>query len=294
MPEGLIGGSFACQILSLLFSSGHMVQLLLRSNAGYVNRIAWFYGTKGPSMCIDTEESSGAAAMDTALNYGREDRCSKAVVCSTQLIQHPVTLIVCCVRAMGQLSATGRGRAFDESADGVVRSEGLRLNCGLICHAPEVSKDVFVGGQHHPTIVRLHSHSTASERQRETSLERFPRSEVVVNHREPHMQMPPSQQPPGPKRRISDVPLQPFQDIWCGSMNHLQSYQMQMLLRPGDVAIDVGANLGCYTVALAEETVRVLRLDDLLLDPEKAQSWALPLVQDVRLIKHLGQQRATL
>ena len=35
-------------------------------------------------------------------------------------------------------------------------------------------------------------------------------------------------------------------------MNHLQSYQMQMLLRPGDVAIDVGANLGCYTVALAE------------------------------------------
>lgn len=35
-------------------------------------------------------------------------------------------------------------------------------------------------------------------------------------------------------------------------MNHMQSYQMQMLLRPGDVAIDVGANLGCYTVALAE------------------------------------------
>ncbi|CAK8994979.1 unnamed protein product [Durusdinium trenchii] len=27
---------------------------------------------------------------------------------------------------------------------------------------------------------------------------------------------------------------------------------MQVLLRPGDVAIDVGANLGCYTVALAE------------------------------------------
>lgn len=250
----------------------------------------------------------------------------------------------------------------------------------VLRHAPEVSKDVFVGGQHHPTI-------------------------VVVNHREPHMQMPPSQQPPGPKRRISDVPLQPFQDTSAefvrlerrtphhfvlpffdvnighaiknqGSMNHLQSYQMQMLLRPGDVAIDVGANLGCYTVALAEavgpkghviafepfrwlhqlvvanvatnglqnvwpvnaalgqaeermplyppqlrffsspggvrlkgqqqelqskhqhesfqlydllaqelETVRVLRLDDLLLDPEKAQSWALPLVQDVRLIK---------
>lgn len=102
-------------------SLGRAAQGLL-SNAGYVNRIAWFYGTKGPSICIDTEESSGAAAMDTALNYGRETRCSKAVVCSMQLIQHPVTLIVCC--AMGQLSATGRGQAFDESADGVVRSEG--------------------------------------------------------------------------------------------------------------------------------------------------------------------------
>ena len=34
-------------------------------------------------------------------------------------------------------------------------------------------------------------------------------------------------------------------------MNHLQSYQMQVMLKPGDVAIDVGANLGCYTLALA-------------------------------------------
>ena len=49
------------------------------------------------------------------------------------------------------------------------------------------------------------------------------------------------------------------EDVMCleqccpqGSMNHMQSYQMQVMLRPGDVAIDVGANLGCYTVALAE------------------------------------------
>ncbi len=63
-----------------------------------------------PSICIDTEESSSAAAMDTALNYEREavwlhafrrtpvefelarwqDRCNKAVVCSTQLVGHPM------------------------------------------------------------------------------------------------------------------------------------------------------------------------------------------------------------
>ena len=43
------------------------------SNAAYVNRIAWFFGTRGPSICVDTEESSGAAAMDTALNYQRQE-----------------------------------------------------------------------------------------------------------------------------------------------------------------------------------------------------------------------------
>jgi len=37
-----------------------------------------------------------------------------------------------------------------------------------------------------------------------------------------------------------------------GSMNPLQSYEMQSLLQDGDVAIDVGANLGCYTVPFAE------------------------------------------
>lgn len=45
----------------------------------------------------------------------------------------------------------------------------------------------------------------------------------------------------------------------------------------------------CYS----QETVRVLRLDDLLLDPMVAQSWALPLVQDVKLIKSLGMQSAS-
>ena len=49
-------------------------------------------------------------------------------------------------------------------------------------------------------------------------------------------------------------------------------------------------SLLCYS----QETVRVLRLDDLLLDPMVAQSWALPLVQDVKLIKSLGMQSASI
>ncbi|CAE7518029.1 ppsC [Symbiodinium sp. CCMP2592] len=95
----------------------------LMSSGGVVNRIAWFYGSKGPSMAVDTEESSGAAALDTAVAYLREDRCARAIVSGVNWIQLPVSLILCC--ATGMLSASGRGRAFDESADGNVRSEGV-------------------------------------------------------------------------------------------------------------------------------------------------------------------------
>mmetsp|Transcript_12529 Transcript_12529/g.30762 ORF Transcript_12529/g.30762 Transcript_12529/m.30762 type:complete len:572 (-) Transcript_12529:151-1866(-) len=38
-----------------------------------------------------------------------------------------------------------------------------------------------------------------------------------------------------------------------GAMNVMQSYEMQSLLRPGDVVVDAGANLGCYTVPFAEK-----------------------------------------
>jgi len=41
-----------------------------------------------------------------------------------------------------------------------------------------------------------------------------------------------------------------------GSMNVLQSYEMQSILRPGDVVIDVGANLGSFTIPFAERVGR--------------------------------------
>lgn len=98
------------------------------------------------------------------------------------------------------------------------------------------------------------------------------------------MLAPPLRQPPRPRvsRRHADIPLQAFQDTqaqfaWLerrrvphhflvpyfdvnignaiknqGSMNHYQSYHMQMLVREGDKVVDAGANLGCYTVALAQ------------------------------------------
>lgn len=126
----------------------------------------------------------------------------------------------------------------------------------VLRHTPEASRQVFVGGKHFPTL-------------------------VVANHREPEMQVPPVRMPPVPRKRYRDIPLQPFQDTQAefarferrvphhfvvpffdanignaiknqGSMNHHQSYHMQLMLREGDTVLDVGANLGCYTVAMAE------------------------------------------
>merc|ERR1719389_1478536 len=41
-----------------------------------------------------------------------------------------------------------------------------------------------------------------------------------------------------------------------GTMNPMQNYEMQAVLRPGDVVVDVGANLGSYTVPFAERVGR--------------------------------------
>merc|ERR1719454_949167 len=41
-----------------------------------------------------------------------------------------------------------------------------------------------------------------------------------------------------------------------GTMNVIQNYEMQAILRPGDVVIDAGANLGSYTIPFAERVGR--------------------------------------
>lgn len=126
----------------------------------------------------------------------------------------------------------------------------------VLRHTREAPRQVFVGGKHFPTL-------------------------LVANHREPEMQVPPLKPPRVPRKRYGDIPLQPFQDTQAdfagferrvphhfvvpfydtnignaiknqGSMNHHQSYHMQLMLREGDTVLDVGANLGCYTVAMAE------------------------------------------
>ena len=104
------------------------------------------------------------------------------------------------------------------------------LDCGRIIRGDKLlGKQLFMAGVHIPTI-------------------------VVVNHRTPNPQALGVHQGSPPYAFIL-----PFYDTNIGnvikhtsSMNIVQSYEMQALVEPGDVFIDVGANLGSYTVPLAE------------------------------------------
>ena len=106
------------------------------------------------------------------------------------------------------------------------------VNCANLVRGDKtVPKQIFVGGVHIPTI-------------------------LVANHRNPDPKW------NGGANSAVLVPhfyLVPFYDTNIGNimkqtsaMNIVQSYEMQSILSPGDVFVDIGANLGSYTIPLAE------------------------------------------
>ncbi|KAF4677301.1 hypothetical protein FOZ62_031121, partial [Perkinsus olseni] len=107
-------------------------------------------------------------------------------------------------------------------------------DCGMMLRTDrvQVPKQVFVGGAHYPTI-------------------------LVANHRTPEPKMPAEKH--DPTAILPHFFALPFYDTNIGNMmkntgcmNVLQSYEMQSILRPGDVFVDAGANLGSYTIPMAE------------------------------------------
>ena len=103
------------------------------------------------------------------------------------------------------------------------------VDCATVVREDKtVSKQVFVGGVHWPTI-------------------------LVANHRNPDPRFSAS------SPIVPHFYVVPFYDTNIGNimkqssaMNIIQSYEMQSVLRAGEVFVDVGANLGSYTVPLAE------------------------------------------
>lgn len=86
-------------------------------------RIAYFLGTHGPAVTIDTACSSSGVAVDAAVRALRAGDIDLAIVGGVSVLTDPSMFIDFANR--GALSSQGRCCTFDDSADGTVWAEGV-------------------------------------------------------------------------------------------------------------------------------------------------------------------------
>ena len=89
-------------------------------------RLSYLLGLQGPSIAIDTACSSSLVSVHLACQSLLLDECSLAIAAGVNLILSPLAMVMFCKARM--MSATGRCKTFDASADGYVRGEG----CGVV------------------------------------------------------------------------------------------------------------------------------------------------------------------
>lgn len=86
------------------------------------NRVSHSFGLRGPSMVVDTGQSSSLVAVHLACEALRSQAAELAVAGGLHLNLSPENAVL--EREFGALSATGHTFAFDARADGYVRSQG--------------------------------------------------------------------------------------------------------------------------------------------------------------------------
>ena len=87
------------------------------------NRVSYLFDWHGPSEPIDTACSSSLVALHKAVQAIKNNDCSQAIVGGVNVILSPFTTIIS--NKLGMLNPNGKCMAFDESANGYVRSEGV-------------------------------------------------------------------------------------------------------------------------------------------------------------------------
>ena len=87
------------------------------------NYLSFYFDFKGPSLTVNTACSASLTAFDLAVKSLLCGQCEFAIAAGTNLLLKPGTALH--MLRLGMLAKDGSCKAFDASADGYVRSEGI-------------------------------------------------------------------------------------------------------------------------------------------------------------------------
>ena len=110
------------------------------------NRLSHALDLRGPSVAVDTACSSSLVAVHLAVRALRDGDCKVALAGGVNALLLPTPFIA--FSRMSMLSSDGRCKAFDERADGFVRSEGV----GVV--ALELLPDALAKGRRIYAVIR--------------------------------------------------------------------------------------------------------------------------------------------
>ncbi|XP_030383066.1 fatty acid synthase [Scaptodrosophila lebanonensis] len=108
------------------------------ARAMFANRISFTFDFKGPSYSVDTACSSSLYALEQAFSDMRAGKCDNAIVAGAGLILKPTMSLQ--FKRLNMLSPDGSCKAFDESGNGYVRSDGCVV---LLLQRTSLAKRVY-------------------------------------------------------------------------------------------------------------------------------------------------------
>ncbi|MEA2224349.1 MAG: hypothetical protein QOH83_2725, partial [Solirubrobacteraceae bacterium] len=118
---GMMYGDYADVLTAAHAEAGrHTLAGVVRSITA--NRISHFFGFQGPSMVVDTGQSSSLVAVHLACESLRTGESRLALAAGVNLILSPLSTLR--AQGIGALSPDGRAYVFDARANGFVRGEG--------------------------------------------------------------------------------------------------------------------------------------------------------------------------